>query len=115
MRGSFFGMNIALSGLFTAQRNQNTIAHNTANMQTVGFSRQTTIQSASSPIRLYNKTGMVGTGVDILAVTRMRDFYLDQKIWYQKTVQGAGRKRQASWTRSSSASRAAPTGWATTR
>jgi len=89
MRGSFFGMNIALSGLFTAQRNQNTIAHNTANMQTVGFSRQTTIQSASSPIRLYNKTGMVGTGVDILAVTRMRDFYLDQKIWYQKTVQGA--------------------------
>jgi len=89
MRGSFYGMNVALTGLFTAQRNQHTIAHNTANMQTVGYSRQTTIQSAANPIRLFNKTGMVGTGVDIMAVTRMRDYYLDQKIWYQKTVQGA--------------------------
>ena len=88
MRGSFFGMNVSLSGLFTAQRNLATIAHNTANIQTDGYSRQNTIQSASSPIRLYNKTGMVGTGAEVLSVARIRDFYLDQKIWYQNTSYG---------------------------
>ena len=88
MRGSFFGMNVSLSGLFTAQRNLATIAHNTANIQTDGYSRQSTIQSASSPIRLYNKTGMVGTGAEVLSVARIRDFYLDQKIWFQNTSFG---------------------------
>jgi flagellar hook-associated protein 1 FlgK len=81
-------MNVALTGLFTAQRNMDTIAHNTANIQTNGYSRQSTVQSAASPIRLFNKTGMVGTGVNVLSVARIRDLYLDQKIWYQKTIQG---------------------------
>ena len=95
MRGSFFGMNVSLSGLFTAQRNLATIAHNTANIQTDGYSRQSTIQSASNPIRLYNKTGMVGTGVDVLSVARIRDFYLDQKIWFQNTVRGEWSQKAA--------------------
>ena len=81
-------MNVSLSGLFTAQRNLDTIAHNTANIQTDGYSRQATLQSASSPIRLFNKTGMVGTGAEVTAVTRIRDRYLDQKIWYQNTIRG---------------------------
>jgi len=95
MRGSFFGMNIALTGLFTAQRNLNTIAHNTANIQTEGYSRQATLQNAASPIRLYNKTGMVGTGVNVISVARIRDFYLDQKIRYQNTIRGEWAQKTA--------------------
>jgi len=93
MRGSFFGMNISLAGLFTAQRNLATIAHNTANIQTDGYSRQAAVQSASGPIRLYNKTGMVGTGVSVISVNRIRDFYLDQKIWHQNTIRGEWKQK----------------------
>ena len=88
MRGSFFGMNVSLSGLYAAQRNLDTIAHNTANIQTDGYSRQSAIQSAASPIRLYNQTGMAGAGVNVLSVARVRDFYLDHKIWYQNSARG---------------------------
>gem|GEM_PF-164321 len=95
MRGSFYGMNVSLSGLYASQRNLATIAHNTANIQTDGYSRQTTIQSASGPIRLYNKTGMVGTGANVLSVVRIRDFYLDQKIWFQNTVRGEWSQKAA--------------------
>ena len=88
MRGSFFGMNVSLSGLFMAQRNLHTISHNIANMNTDGYSRQAVNQQAASPIRLYNHTGMVGAGVDIVSVARIRDIYLDQKFWYQNTIKG---------------------------
>ena len=95
MRGSFYGMNVSLTGLFTAQRNLDTVAHNSANMQTEGYSRQVVLQSAASPIRLYNKTGMVGAGVDVRSVTRIRDFYLDQKIRYQNTIRGEWAQKTA--------------------
>ena len=86
-------MNVSLSGLFAAQRNLDVISHNTANQKTEGYSRQVVIQTASSPLRLYNKTGMVGTGATVQSVMRVRDIYLDQKIWYQNTVRGEwGRK-----------------------
>jgi len=88
MRGSFFGMNVSLSGLFMAQRNLDTISHNLANIMTDGYSRQAVNQQASSPFRLYNHTGMVGSGVDIVSVARVRDIYLDQKFWFQNTISG---------------------------
>ncbi|MDR1060855.1 MAG: flagellar hook-associated protein FlgK [Clostridiales bacterium] len=88
MRGSFFGLNVSLSGLFTAQRNMDTISHNMANIQTPGYTRQSALQSASSPIRLFNKTGMVGTGSEVVSVARIRDLYLDKKYWYQNTIMG---------------------------
>jgi len=88
MRGSFYGMNVSISGLFAAQRNMDTIAHNTANLETVGYSRQVVLQKASSPIRLYNRTGMVGTGVDVVSVARVRDFYVDKKYWFQSSILG---------------------------
>jgi flagellar hook-associated protein FlgK len=93
MRGSFFGMNVSLSGLYTSQRNMDTISHNIANIQTDGYSRQQVTQQATSPIRLYNKTGMVGTGSTVVSVARVRDVYLDQKYWYQNTSKGEWTKK----------------------
>lgn len=88
MRGSFFGLNIALSGLYTAQRNLNVVNHNISNANTPGFSRQYTLQNATTPIPLYDGTGMVGTGSEVVGVKRMRDEFLDYKYWSENKTYG---------------------------
>jgi len=88
MRSSFFGLNVAITGLYSAQRNLDTINHNLNNVTTPGFSRQQSIQQASRPMPLYNGTGMVGTGSEIIAIKRIRDEYLDYKFWSESTTLG---------------------------
>ena len=88
MRSSFFGLNVALSGLYTAQRNLDTINHNLSNASTPGYSRQQAVQQASLAIGLYNGTGMVGTGSEVLTVERIHDDYLDYKYWSGNTASG---------------------------
>ncbi len=88
MRGSFFGLNIALSGLYTAQRNLNVVNHNISNANTPGFSRQYAIQNASTPIPMYDGTGMVGTGSEVTGIKRVRDEYLDFKYWSENSTYG---------------------------
>jgi len=88
MRQSFFGINIALSGLYTAQRNLNTVGHNISNATTPGYSRQQSVQSASRPIAVLDGTGMIGTGSEVLSVDRIRDEYLDFKYWSENIASG---------------------------
>lgn len=93
MRQSFFGFNIALSGLYTAQRNLDTVNHNITNATTPGFSRQQGVQVAMRPISLLDGTGMVGTGSTITSVNRIRDEYLDFKYWSENTANGEWSKK----------------------
>jgi len=86
--GSFFGLNIAVRGLFTAQRNLNTINHNISNVNTPGFSRQQAVQAASRPMAVFDGTGMIGTGSDVTSVIRVRDEYLDFKYWSENVSWG---------------------------
>jgi flagellar hook-associated protein 1 len=95
MRGAFFGLNIAVSGLYTAQRNLDIVNHNLSNVNTPGYSRQYGVQSASKPAPLYDGTGMVGTGSDITAVNRTRDEYLDYKYWAESTFEGEWGTKEA--------------------
>lgn len=88
MGESFFGLNIAVRGLFTAQRSLNTVNHNLNNVNTPGFSRQRAVQVASSPMALSDGTGMVGTGSDVVSVERVRDEYLDFKYWSENITMG---------------------------
>lgn len=88
MRGSFFGLNVALSGLYSAQRSLDVVNHNVNNANTPGFSRQYALQNASKPISMYNGTGMVGTGSEVTGVKRMRDEYLDFKYWSENRTYG---------------------------
>lgn len=88
MRQSFFGFNVALSGLYTAQRNLDTISHNISNATTPGYSRQQNVQSATMPIMLMDGTGMVGTGSQVKTVERIRDEYLDFKYWSENIAFG---------------------------
>ncbi len=81
MRTTFGSFNIATSGLFASQRSLDTTSHNIANANTIGYSRQITLQRASIPT--YDPTGIVGTGVEAYDIMRIRSSYLDVKYWGQ--------------------------------
>ncbi|HEX3027932.1 MAG TPA: flagellar hook-associated protein FlgK [Clostridia bacterium] len=88
MRDSFFGLNVALRGLYTAQRNMDIVNHNLNNVNTPGYSRQQGVQAASQPLAIYDGTGMVGTGSDVVGISRVRDEYLDFKYWSESVSYG---------------------------
>ncbi len=88
MRDSFFGLNVALRGLYTAQRNMDIVNHNLNNVNTPGYSRQQGVQVASQPLAIYDGTGMVGTGSDVIGINRVRDEYLDFKYWSESVSYG---------------------------
>lgn len=81
MPNTFFGLNIGTSGLYAANTWLNITANNISNEQTKGYSRQTATQRASTPIRIYQRYGEVGTGVEVSDITRIRDQYYDVKYW----------------------------------
>lgn len=88
MGSSFFGFNIARSGLFVSQRALNVTAHNIANANTEGFSRQRLDTTASRPDVLPGSYGTLGTGVDSNAVKQIRDVFLDYKLRGESTLKG---------------------------
>ena len=88
MGESFFGLNVAVRGLFTAQRSLDTVNHNLNNVNTPGFSRQRSVQTAARPMALFDGTGMMGTGSDVISVERVRDEYLDFKYWSENITMG---------------------------
>jgi len=81
MRSSFFEFHVAVSGLMSAQSGLQTVAHNTANAATRGFSRQVAQVRATTPLQLFNGRGMVGTGSQVFGVIQIRDVFLDKKFW----------------------------------
>ena len=88
MSESFFGLNVAIRGLFTAQRSLDTVNHNLNNVNTPGYSRQRAVQVAARPMALNDGTGMMGTGSDVVSVDRVRDEYLDFKYWSENITMG---------------------------
>ncbi|HHV29565.1 flagellar hook-associated protein FlgK [Acetivibrio mesophilus] len=92
---SFFGFNVAVRGLYTAQRNMDVINHNINNINTPGYSRQVAVQSASNPISLFNGTGMLGTGSEVRSIERIRDEYLDYKYWSENVSYGEWKAKKS--------------------
>ncbi|SHK14031.1 flagellar hook-associated protein 1 FlgK [Caminicella sporogenes DSM 14501] len=86
--GSFFGFNIARSGLFASQRALNVTAHNVANANTEGYSRQRLNVVQSTPLSLPQGQGMIGSGVDTAGIEQIRDEFLDFKIRQEMTTNG---------------------------
>ncbi len=93
---SFFGLSIAKSGLFAAQKALNTIGHNIANANTPGYTRQRVEQVATSPLSSPGGRGMIGTGVDANRVTQIRNEFLDIKLRTENTVYGQWEYRYSS-------------------
>ena len=80
MANTFFGLNIGTTGLFASKTGLNTTAHNIANIETEGYSRQLISQSADVPISTNNRYGMIGSGVAVNEIYQMRSQYYDEKF-----------------------------------
>ncbi|HBJ2613511.1 TPA: flagellar hook-associated protein FlgK [Clostridium botulinum] len=93
MSGLFGTLNIGKSGMFAQQGAINTTSHNIANATTEGYSRQrvelqTTRPYCTPSMNSAAGPGQVGTGVQIVAINRVRDSFLDYQIRVELGVQG---------------------------
>lgn len=93
MSSTFLGLNIGSYGLFAAQQGLSTTSNNITNSNTKGYSRQVVTQRASKALPGQG-TGMLGTGVSTTGIERIRNSYLDTKIWNQKPTLGEYRVKR---------------------
>lgn len=88
MASTFFGLNIGSSGLFAAKTGLNITAHNVANIETEGYSRQVISQSADKALTTNNRYGMLGTGVTVNEIEQKRSAYYDENYWSNNSLLG---------------------------
>jgi flagellar hook-associated protein 1 FlgK len=99
LSGTFFGLNTALRGLFAQQKAINTTAHNIANANTEGYTRQQVIMETTMPFPVpsLNKpggAGQIGTGVDVSEIARIRDLFLDRQL---RSEMGSSGRFEEQW------------------
>lgn len=82
----FSTLDIARSGLTAAQLQLDTTAHNIANVNTEGYSRQRAELLTRMPVIF--PFGQIGRGVEVNNVVRIRDSFLDQA--YRNQLPGLG-------------------------
>ena len=88
MPSTFFGLSIGKTGLNAAQIGWNTTAHNSSNINTKGYSRQVASFEAGTPVSVYSRAGMAGTGVSLIGVERQRNIYYDEKYRISNAAYG---------------------------
>ena len=93
MGSTFFGLNVALSGLVTQQRALNTVSHNLTNATTPGYTRQRVETAAQIPyahpaLNSPVGPGQIGTGVLAAAHVRLRDQFVD--VHYRQQAAATG-------------------------
>ncbi len=88
MPSTFFGLNIAASGLRAANAALNTTANNIANANTDSYSRQKVEQQATDALRVFTTYGCAGAGVDTIAIERVRDEFYDVKYRTNESLLG---------------------------
>ncbi|MGE5620302.1 MAG: flagellar hook-associated protein FlgK [Sphingomonadaceae bacterium] len=99
MTSTFFGLNIALSALTAQQRALEITAHNVANANTEGYTRQEADMVAGRPFptpiaAVAGQAGQLGTGVDVAMIRRLRDTFLDSQVRSQVGSLGYWETRQ---------------------
>ena len=94
MISSFLGLQTSLRGLLAQQQALDVAAHNVANANTVGYTRQEATLGAANPLHLsagvtQNGAGaFLGQGVDVTAYRRVRDSFLDLQVRAQNMALG---------------------------
>ncbi len=93
MAGTFFGLNIGRSGIYTATKAIEVTSHNIANAKTEGYSRQRAVIEAGRPYMITSMhtpvvAGQVGTGSSIAKIQQFRDEFIDAKITKETTTLG---------------------------
>ena len=92
---TFSGLNTSRLGLMAQQKALEVTAHNIANANTPGYSRQVAHMTTTSPIPYLGGNGMMGTGVTVDDISRIRDNFLDVQI--RKEVQTLGQWQSRSY------------------
>ena len=82
IRPTFYGMEIAKTGLYMSQLGMDVTAHNIANVDTPGYTRQRVVTQSIDPYNaLYRlkplNTYKVGGGVELKILDQIRDEFLD--------------------------------------
>ena len=93
MLSTFFGLNTALSGILAQQRSLDITAHNVANANTVGYSRQEATLVAAPAFSYPSVSGsgipgQIGAGVTVDQYKRVRDMFVDVQLRAQTMRQG---------------------------
>jgi flagellar hook-associated protein 1 FlgK len=71
-------LNIGMSGLAASHASLVTTGNNISNVDTVGYSRQQTVQNSKSSIQYGNV--FIGTGTTLADVRRVYNSYLDAQL-----------------------------------
>jgi len=94
MTSSFFGLQTSLRGLLTQQQALDLTGHNIANANTQGYSRQEALLEPTRPYVLPANSvntgagAQLGSGVDVAAIRRIRDQFLDLQYRAQQMSLG---------------------------
>lgn len=88
MSSTFFGLTIGASALNSFQTAVNTTANNLSNIQTKGYTRQTTNMAATAALRVNARYGSTGTGVAVTSIRQERNIYYDTKYWENNSSLG---------------------------
>jgi len=91
MRGTFFGIEIARTGLSLGQLGLDVTGHNIANVETKGYTRQRIIQTAYDPSFHIGKImpmmqARVGAGTRVKILDQIRSAYLDRRFRTENTT-----------------------------
>lgn len=91
--GNFFGLEIGKRSIMTHQTLLSITGHNVANANTPGYTRQmaevVTTPPFHAPVLFHStKIGQLGTGVQITAINRLRDAFVDAQIRHENKSAG---------------------------
>ncbi|RDI76016.1 flagellar hook-associated protein FlgK [Gaiella occulta] len=98
MRSTFFGLEMSLRALLAQQQALETTAHNVANANTSGYTRQvavlqTTLPHSDAALNRPVAPGQYGTGVSVTEFRRLRDTFLDSQVRAQLARQAGQQAR----------------------
>lgn len=82
---SFYGLEIAKTGLFTSQKAITLSGHNIANAHNEGYTRQRLVTSSIDPAAAISKyaplkSGKVGGGVEVNSLGQIRNTFIDKEL-----------------------------------
>jgi flagellar hook-associated protein 1 len=102
MTSSFFGLQTSLRGLLAQQQAIDVAGHNVANASTAGYSRQEAVLEPTRPYLIPANSvntgagAQLGSGVDVAAIRRVRDQFLDLQYRAQQMSLGDATARTTS-------------------
>ncbi|MBK5240381.1 flagellar hook-associated protein FlgK [Clostridium sp.] len=93
MSGLFSTFNVATRGMSAQQKALDVTAHNISNANTEGYSRQRATMETTRPFGMPSMNnamgvGQLGTGVQISAIVRIRDTFLDYQVRTENGTMG---------------------------